>query len=144
MSNPTAHTKSTVIPALRYRNAPAAIDWLCQVFGFERHAVYEGENGTIGHAELTLNGGMIMLGSAKDDGHGRRFKSPDELDGMETCSAYIVVADADAAHDRAVAAGATIIRPLQNTDYGSREFAVRDPEGHSWSLGTYNPWAAHS
>jgi uncharacterized glyoxalase superfamily protein PhnB len=137
-------SRSTVIPALRYRNAPAAIDWLCQVFGFERHAVYEGENGTIGHAELTLNGGMIMLGSARDDEHGSRFKSPDELGGMETRGAYIVVADADATHARAVAAGASIVRPLQNTDYGSREFAVRDPEGHSWSVGTYDPWAAHS
>ena len=85
-----------------------------------------------------------MLGSAKDDEYGRRLKSPDELDGMETRSAYIVVPDADATHARAVAAGATIIRPLQNTDYGSREFAVRDPEGHSWSVGTYDPWATHA
>ena len=144
MSTPATHSKSTIIPSLRYRNAPAAIDWLCQVFGFERHAVHEGPNGTIGHAELTLNGGMIMLGSAKDDEYGRRLKSPDELDGMETRSAYIVVPDADATHARAVAAGATIIRPLQNTDYGSSEFAVRDPEGHSWSVGTYDPWATHA
>jgi uncharacterized glyoxalase superfamily protein PhnB len=143
MSNIAAHSKSTIMPTLRYRNAPAAIDWLCTVFGFERHAVYEGENGTIGHAELTLNGGMIMLGSAKDDEYGRRFKSPDELDGMESRSAYIVVADADLVHARAVAAGAIVIRPLQDTPYGSREFAVRDPEGHSWSAGTYDPWAAH-
>jgi len=143
MSNPAIHSKSTVIPALRYRNAPAAIDWLCQIFGFERHAVYEGENGTIAHAELSLGGGMIMLGSAKDDEYGRSFKSPDELGGIETRSAYIVVPDADAVHSRAVAAGATIIRPLQDTPYGSREFAVRDPEGHSWSVGTYDPWQPH-
>ena len=144
MSTESTHPKSTIIPALRYRNAPAAIEWLCKVFGFERHAVYEGPNGTIGHAELTLNGGMIMLGSAKDDEHGRRFKSPDELDGMETRSAYIVVSDVDAAYARAVAAGATVLRAFQNTDYGSREFAVTDPEGHSWSGGTYDPWAGHS
>ena len=131
---------STVIPGHRYRNAHAAIDWLCKVFGFERHAVYEGENGTIAHAELTLGGGMIMLGSGKDDEFGRGFKSPAELGGIETRSVYLVVPDADAAHDRAVAAGATIIRPLQNTPYGSREFAVKDPEGHSWSAGTYDPW----
>lgn len=137
------HTKSTIIPALRYRNAPAAIDWLCRVFGFERHAVYEGPDGTIGHAELTLNGGMIMLGSSKDDEFASRFKSPDEQGGTESRGAYIVVDDADAAHARAVAAGAVIIRPLQDTPYGSREFAVRDPEGHSWSAGTYDPWAAH-
>jgi uncharacterized glyoxalase superfamily protein PhnB len=144
MTNPATHSKSTIIPALRYRDAPAAIDWLCHVFGFERHAVYEGPNGTIGHAELILNGGMIMLGSAKDDEHSRRFKSPDELDGVETCGVYIVLTDADAAHARAVAAGAKIIRALENTDYGSREFAVCDPEGHSWSVGTYDPWAAHA
>ncbi|MGA2848833.1 MAG: VOC family protein [Terracidiphilus sp.] len=143
MSNPAVNTPSTVIPALRYRNAPAAIEWLCSVIGFARHAVYEGENGTIGHAELTLNGGMIMLGSAKDDEHSRSFKSPDELDGIETRSVYIVVPDVEAVHARAVAAGADIVRPPQDTNYGSREFAVLDPEGHSWSVGTYDPWAAH-
>ena len=144
MSKLAVQTPSTVIPALRYLNAPAAIEWLCNVIGFTRHAVYEGENGTIGHAELTLNGGMIMLGSAKNDEFGRRFKSPDELDGMETLSAYIVVNDVDAVHARAVAAGAPIVRPLQDTPYGSREFGLRDPEGHSWSIGTYDPWAAHA
>jgi uncharacterized glyoxalase superfamily protein PhnB len=131
------------MPALRYRNAPGAIDWLCQVFGFERHALYANPDGTVAHAELTLNGGMIMLGSAKEDEHAQRFRSPDELNGVETRGVYIVVADADQVHARAVAAGATILRPLQNTDYGSREFAVKDPEGHSWSAGTYDPWAAH-
>ena len=136
-------SRSTVIPALRYRNAPAAIDWLCQVFGFTRHAVYANPDGTIAHAELALGGGMIMLGSAKDDENSQRFSSPDELDGVETRGVYIVVADAEAVHARAVAAGATILRRLQKTDYGSREFAVKDPEGHSWSAGTYDPWAAH-
>jgi uncharacterized glyoxalase superfamily protein PhnB len=143
MANPENTAKSTIIPALRYRDAKAAIEWLCTVFGFERHAVYEGEDGTIGHAELTLGGGMIMLGSARDDEHGRRFKSPAELGGVETRSAYIVVADADEVFARAAAAGATVVRPLQNMAYGSREFTVKDPEGHSWSVGTYDPWKAH-
>jgi len=67
---------STIMPALRYKDAPAAIDWLCQVFGFARHAVYATPEGSIGHAELTLNGGMIMLGSEKNDEYGRNFKSP--------------------------------------------------------------------
>ena len=135
-------TKSTIMPAMRYRNAPAAIDWLCQVLGFERHAVYANADGSIGHAELTLNGGMIMLGSVKDDEYGRGFKAPVELDGKETRSAYVIVENADEAHARAVAAGGTIVRPLQDTPYGSREFSVKDPEGHSWSVGTYNPWAS--
>ena len=131
---------STVIPAMRYRDAHAAIDWLCNVFGFERHAVYPSPNNTVGHAELTLGGGMIMLGSGKDDEYGRGFKTPAELDNFETRSAYIIVPDADAVYARAEAAGGKIVRELQNTDYGSREFSVKVPEGHSWSVGTYNPW----
>lgn len=137
-------SRSTVIPALRYRDAPAAIEWICSVLGFTRHAMYEGEGGEINHAELALGGGMIMLGSMKEDEQGRRFKAPGELGGVETRSAYIVVPDADAVYARAQAAGATIVRPLQDMDYGSREFTVNDPEGHSWSVGTYDPWRAQS
>lgn len=136
-------THSTVIPGHRYRNAPAAIEWLCTVFGFERNAVYEDEHGGIAHCQLTLGGGMLMLGSQRDDEYGRGFKMPTELGGIETRSVYIVVADVDAVHARAVEAGATIFRPLQDTAYGSREFGVKDPEGHSWTAGTYNPWTAH-
>jgi uncharacterized glyoxalase superfamily protein PhnB len=136
-------TRSTVIPAMRYADAPAAIDWLCQVLGFERHQVYPGENGTIAHAELTLGGGMIMLGTGKDDEFGSGFTSPVNLGGKETRNVYLVVPDADAVHAHAVAAGAVIVRPIQDTPYGSREFSLRDPEGHSWSVGTYDPWAAH-
>lgn len=139
-----AEPRSTVIPALRYRDAPAAIEWICSVLGFTRHAMYEGEGGEINHAELALGGGMIMLGSMKEDEQGRRFKAPGELGGVETRSAYIVVPDADAVYARAQAAGATIVRPLQDMDYGSREFTVNDPEGHSWSVGTYDPWRAQS
>jgi uncharacterized glyoxalase superfamily protein PhnB len=139
-----SESKSTVMPALRYRNAPAAIDWLCQVFGFEKRAVYPGPNDTIGHAELTLGGGMIMLGSTKDDEHGKRFASPDECGGKETRSAYIVVTNADEVYARAQAAGGVIVRAIQDTPYGSREFSVKDPEGHSWGVGTYDPWNAPS
>jgi uncharacterized glyoxalase superfamily protein PhnB len=130
------------MPAFRYRNAPAAIDWLCDTLGFERHAVYPGPDNTIGHAELKLGGGMIMLGSFKDDAYGHRFKSPEDVGGFETSSAYVIVPDADAVYARAKAAGSKIVREIQNTDYGSREFTVNDPEGHSWSVGTYDPWAA--
>jgi len=136
-------TGATLIPAHRYRNAPAAIDWLCNALGFTRHAVYPGENGTIAHAELTLGGGMFMLGSCKDDEYSKSFESPDELGEIETRSCYVVVPDADAAYARAVAAGAVITRPLKETPYGSREFGVKDPEGHTWSAGTYNPWEKH-
>ena len=135
--------RSTIMPTMRYRDAPAAIDWLCKVFGFERHAVYANPDGTIAHAELTLGGGMIILGSCIDDAYGRGFSSPDKLDGKETRSAYIVVPNADEVYARAQAAKAAIARPIEDMPYGSREFTVRDPEGHSWSVGTYDPWAAH-
>ncbi|MGB9407579.1 MAG: VOC family protein [Terracidiphilus sp.] len=134
---------STIIPGLSYRNAPAAIEWLEKVFGFQRHAVYEGPNGTIAHAELTLGNSMIMLGSGKDDEAHRAFKSPDELGGIETCCLYIIVPDADAAHARAVAAGANVTSALRDTPHGGRDFAVKDPEGHTWYVGTYDPWGKH-
>ncbi len=142
MPSTAVNSPSTIMPTMRYRNAHAAIEWFCQVLGFERHAVYPGPDNSIGHAELTLGGGMIMLGSCKDDAYGHRFRSPADVGDMETRSAYVIVADADAAYARAEAAGGSIIREIQNTDYGSREFAVKDPEGHSWSVGTYNPWRA--
>jgi uncharacterized glyoxalase superfamily protein PhnB len=144
MTGASNNSKSTIMPTLRYKDAPAAIDWLCKVFGFERHAVYPGPDNTIGHAELSLGGGMIMLGSSKDDEYGRGFKPPADLGNIETRSSYIVVPDADAVYARAQAAGGTIVRQLKNTDYGSREFSVKDPEGHSWSVGTYNPWTVQS
>lgn len=134
---------STIMPAMRYRDAKAAIEWLCNVFGFERHAVYAGPDDSIGHAELTLGGGMIMLGSEKDDEYGRGFTTPREVGDRETRGVYITVADADATYARAKAAGGKIVRELQNTDYGSREFIVKDPEGYSWSVGTYDPWKVH-
>lgn len=126
----------------RYRDAKAAIEWLCRAFGFEKHVVFDGPDGTIAHAELTLGGGMIMLGSARDDDYSKRFKVPDELGGVETRSAYIVVEDADAAFARAVAAGAHVVTAPHDTQYGSRDFTVTDQEGYSWSVGTYDPWKA--
>jgi len=135
-----SETHSTIMPTLRYRDAPAAIGWFCQVLGFERHAVYPGPDNSIGHAELTLGEGMIMLGSYKDDAYAHRFKSPADAGNVETRSAYVIVPDVDAVYGRAKAAGGSILRELQTTDYGSREFTVMDPEGHSWSVGTYNPW----
>jgi len=134
---------STIMPTMRYKDARAAIEWLCSVLGFTKHAAYEGADGKIMHAELTQGGGMIMLGEARDDEYGKGFKTPAELGGVETRSTYIVVADADAVYARAQAAGATLVRAINDTDYGSREFSVKDPEGNSWSVGTYNPWAQH-
>jgi uncharacterized glyoxalase superfamily protein PhnB len=98
--------RANIIPTMRYRDAAAAIEWLCRAFGFERHLVVPGEQGTIAHAQLTLGNGMIMLGSARNDEFGKLQKSPADVGGVGTQSPYIIVPDADAHHARAVAAGA--------------------------------------
>ena len=121
-----------IIPALRYDDAKAAIDFLDRAFGFHRKAVHENEDGTIAHAELTSGRGMVMIGST---GAG------DKQFDTGRASIYVIVDDPDAVYDRAKAAGAEITRELQDTDYGSREFSALDPEGNVWSFGTYDPFA---
>jgi uncharacterized glyoxalase superfamily protein PhnB len=122
-----------IIPTLRYQDAKGAIDFLERAFGFDRKAVHENDDGTVGHAELTSGRGMVMIGSS---GAG------DPQFETAHASIYVVVADPDALHERAKGAGAEITRELQDTDYGSREFSARDPEGNIWSFGTYDPFAA--
>jgi uncharacterized glyoxalase superfamily protein PhnB len=142
MSGLAKNTRATVIPALRYRDAPAAIEWLCRTFGFEKHLVVPGEAGTIAHAELSFGNGMIMLGSVleQETQFGRLMKQPDEIGGAETQSSYVVVNDADAVYARAKAAGARIAIDIKDEDYGGRGFSCYDLEGHLWSFGTYDPW----
>jgi uncharacterized glyoxalase superfamily protein PhnB len=142
MPTPAKRTKATIIPCLRYRDAAAAIDWLCSAFGFEKQAVYPNPDGTIAHAQLTFGDGMIMLGSASDreSDWGRLIRQPDEIDDTETQSPYLIVADADAIYARAKAAGAELVLDIKDEDYGGRGFTCRDPEGHIWTFGTYDPW----
>ena len=134
-------SKSTIIPCLHYRDAPAAIDWLVKVFGFERNLVVPDDKGGIAHAQLSLGVGMIMLGSVADTPFGRQMKQPGEVGGVVTQSAYLVVADADKIHAQALAAGAKIVVAIKDEDYGGRGFACLDLEGHMWSVGSYDPWA---
>jgi uncharacterized glyoxalase superfamily protein PhnB len=142
MAETPKKTRGTaVIPGLRYRDAPAAIEWLCRVFGFEKHLVVPGEGGTIAHAQLAFGNGMVMLGSVVDSEFGRLMKQPDEVGGVETQSPYLVVDDADAVYKRAKAAGATIVIDIKDEDHGGRGFGCRDLEGHLWYVGTYDPWA---
>jgi uncharacterized glyoxalase superfamily protein PhnB len=118
---------TTVFPILRYRDPRAAIAFLETAFGFERHAVHEGESGGVEHAEVRHGDGMVMLGPARD------HPAPG------AGAVYVAVDDVDALHDRAKAAGAEIVTEPFDTDYGSRDFAARDPEGNLWSFGTYRP-----
>ena len=132
-------TTPEIIPCMSYHDANAMISWLGEAFGFTEKVVYRGPDNSVAHAELTLGNGMIMLGSAKTDGFGLLQKTPRQLGGTSQ-SAYIMIDDVDAHHARAKAAGAEIVRPLENTDHGSREYSARDPEGHLWNFGTYDPY----
>jgi len=125
---------------MAYRNAPEAIEWLCRVFGFEKHAVHPGPDNTIMHAELTLGDGMIMLGSVSDNEYSRFTKQPDQIGGAETRSVSLIVSDADAIYARAKAAGSEILFDIENKPYGGRGFTCRDLEGRIWNVGTYDPW----
>jgi len=133
---------STVIPSFRYHDAQAAIAWLETVLGFVRHAVYEGPNNTIAHAELIFGDtGMIMLGSASNPSPVPQFNArPGEIGGRITSTMYLLVPDCDPIYARAQAAAADIIMDLRTMDYGGKAFTVRDPEGYMWSLGEYDPW----
>jgi len=114
---------------MRYRDAPAAIEWLERAFGFERHVVYEGAGGTVDHAELRYGEGLVMLGSVRgEDDH--------RLPGRGW--AYVAVEDIQTHHDRAKAAGAEIVGALEVHDYGSF-YGAHDLEGNLWSFGTYRP-----
>lgn len=128
---PAAGPPPQVWPSLRARDARGLIRFLVDAFGFEATAVY-GEGDIVHHAQLSWPlGGGVMLGSARD--------APDDPWPIQpgTAGCYVVTDDPDALHARAAAAGAEITDPLHDTDYGSRDFAARDPEGNRWSFGTY-------
>ncbi len=135
-----ACTTSTIIPCLRYRDAHAAIAWLCDAFGFQKQVMYA-EGDIVHHAQLTFGNGMVMLGSTdRGSDWGRQIVQPEHIDLRETQSPCVIVTDADAHYARAKAAGALIVLDLADQDYGGRGYACKDPEGHLWWFGSYDPW----
>lgn len=125
---------------MRYRDALAAIDWLCRALGFERRAVYVDKDGTtVGHAELSFGNGMVMIGSVTNGtAYSDLVRQPDDVGG-ETQSPYLIVKDVDAIYATAKAAGAEMVYDLEEKSYGGKGFTCRDPEGHLWSIGDYDP-----
>lgn len=124
--------RQTIFPAVRYADADAALEFLSAAFGAAPREVYRDDAGAIHHSEVTIEDSVIFIAQLR----ARASAPPADQPAM---SLYLVVADPDAHHDRAVAAGATVIRELTDTDYGSREYSVTDPEGNGWSFGTYDP-----
>ena len=131
---------ATIIPTMRYHDAATAIEWLGKVFGFESRMVVPGDGGSIMHAQLTLGNGMVMLSSARSTEYDEYVKPPGDIGGIGTQSAYIFVEDLNAHYEHTVAAGGDVVLPLKTEDTRSG-YSCRDPEGHLWNFGDYNPWA---
>lgn len=127
---------TVIIPALRYHDAPKAIEFLKEAFGFEEHLVVPGEAGTIEHAQLTLGDSMIMLGSERDNEYGKLV----EPGNNGAVGLYVIVDDVEAHCERARTAGATIEMEPEEQDYGGSLYTCRDFEGIVWSFGSYDPW----
>ncbi|MEP6893663.1 MAG: VOC family protein [Gaiellaceae bacterium] len=114
-----------IFPTMRFVDADAALEWLSRTLGFEERTVSRNDEGIVRHVEMSLGPGVIMFGQGDPAEQG----------------VYVAVENADAQYERARAAGAEIVRKIVDTPYGSREFSVRDLDGHMWSFGTYRPEA---
>lgn len=136
-----ARTAPTITPGILYHQAPAAIEWLCRVFGFEPKLVVPAEDGSILHAHLTYGNGGIMLSSAESHAFPEFCRSPREVSGVGTVEIIVTVPEIDAHYARSVAAGVEILIALEDKPYGGRGYACRDLEGHVWAFGSYDPWA---
>jgi uncharacterized glyoxalase superfamily protein PhnB len=133
----TDQLRPNIFPAIRYADADAGITFLKDAFGASEKAVHRGEDGVVHHAELALGAGLVMVGQHRQDAK-PGGDAPNPL--ASPVSIYITITDPDAHHAAARAAGATVVRELEDMDYGSREYSVRDPEGNLWSFGTYDPY----
>ncbi len=136
--------KPAIIPCLRYCDAVRAIDFLCDAFGFERHAVFadDADPSIIHHAQLVRVGQMIMVSTVAPGEYtdAAPMKTVAEAGG-NTQAPYVTVDDVDAHADRARKAGAEIFHGPVDQDYGGRGYSARDPEGNVWSFGDYDPFA---
>ena len=119
--------KPAIVPYLSYVDAHAAMEFLTRAFGLEVVQAVDGEDGRLMHGEMRHGNGVVMLGSVDDP---PTVGSP---------GLYLVVADVDAHHARAMEAGAREVYGPEDTAFGTRRWRGRDPEGHEWSFGTYAP-----
>jgi uncharacterized glyoxalase superfamily protein PhnB len=138
MSKDAKDTTAPLMPVLRYSDCNKALDFLTNTFGFTEGNAFRDENGNVMHAEVWFGNGGIMIGPVTDTAFGKIMRQPGEAGGV-TASLFAVVNDPDAHFARSEQAGLEIILPLRDESYGSREYTVRDPEGHVWTFGTYEP-----
>lgn len=133
---------ATIIITLRYKDAPAAIQFLCDNFGFKKHFVHEEKDGQIPHAQLILGNSMIMLSSEKDNEFGKLVGPPINNSGLNTMSPYIILEDSeiDQHYENVKTAGVEIVYDLKKEEYGGKAYSCKDPEGYLWNFGSYSPW----
>ena len=132
-----------LVPFLGYEDAAAAIDWLCTAFGATEKAESRqtASDGTIGHAELDIEGATIFLSTPAGYVGSRRHRESCEVERQMHDNPWVIdglfveVHDVDAHHARAVEAGATVIRGLDEPGVGYRIYTAEDPEGHRWMFG---------
>ncbi|HEX6312188.1 MAG TPA: VOC family protein [Acidimicrobiia bacterium] len=126
----TRETNVIIQPVLHYRDPGEALRFLTEAFGFREHAVHKGPDGKIAYVELEFGGCHFGLGATSEG------DSPFDLG---PTAVYVALDHPDEHHHQAVAAGAEIVMGLTDQDYGSRDYAARDPEGNVWCFGTYRP-----
>ena len=131
----TTHSKSNISGVFRYQDGPAAIEWLVQALGFETHSDHRTPAGLVAHADLRFGSSVIGVSSSA-------ASAPDSPWAAVRQGLYVCVNDPDGFHNRARDAGAEIVSPLVDQDYGSRDFSWRDPGGHLWGFGTYDMGAS--
>ncbi len=120
------NSQQIIIPYLYYEDVAAALEWIARVFGFiERHRVVRSD-GSVNHAEMTFNNGLIMMGNPGPD-----YRNPKRL-GHLTQTLYVYVPEVDAHYQKAKDLGVTIVQQLQDQDYGDRTYGAEDLEGHTW------------
>ena len=139
-----SQTRAAVVPTVRYRDLPAAIEWLCNAFGFERHRVVTDNNGSVLYAQLTFGKGMVMVAPIQETAFGKLMVQPDEIGGVETQICYLRVDDPSAHQARAAEAGGDVVLDIKAEASTGHGYSCRDPEGHIWNFGTYDPWDANA
>jgi uncharacterized glyoxalase superfamily protein PhnB len=129
----TKTTVPTLYPGVRYRDADAAMDWLERVLGCTRREDHRDDDGNVIHAEMDFRGAVVMLSTA---GIGREpFRSLPAGGQL----VYVGLDEVDDLYAQVREAGGELALELTDTDYGSRDFTARDPEGNLWAFGTYRP-----
>jgi len=133
---------AVIISTMRYQDAPKAIDFLCDTFGFKKHMVHQEEDGSIPHAQLLFGNAMIMVSSIKESDFDKLVKPPNLNNHINSMSPYIILDEEtiEAHYEKAQAVGAEIVFPIKEQPFGGKAYSCKDTEGYLWNFGSYDPW----